>query len=254
MIGATFHMLDTTCAVRLPISYLGYKQALDKPILRRLFQVMLVTVMQGTLLFAAAGRLDWLAAWVYLGLNFGSVAVISLVMMRHNPGLVAERSQVKADAKVWDRLLVKAINILGLGSMLLIAGLDQRYGWSPSLPLVIQLLGLFLVVAGLGLVSWAMLSNKFFSTVVRIQHEREHVVVSSGPYSYVRHPGYGGLLLFALATPLLLGSLWALIAGVFSAGLIVLRTLLEDKTLMAELEGYEAYALQVRQRLIPGVW
>jgi hypothetical protein len=115
MIGATFHMLDTTCAVRLPISYLGYKQALDKPILRRLFQVMLVTVMQGTLLFAAAGRLDWLAAWVYLGLNFGSVAVISLVMMRLNPGLIAERSQVKADAKVWDRLLVKAINYLGAG-------------------------------------------------------------------------------------------------------------------------------------------
>jgi protein-S-isoprenylcysteine O-methyltransferase Ste14 len=227
---------------------------LDKPILRRLFQVTLVTTMQGTLLFAAAGRLDWLAAWVYLGLNFSSVVAISLVMMRHDPELIAERSQVKADAKVWDRLLVKAINFMGLGSMLLVAGLDQRYGWSPSLPVETQLLGLCLVVAGLGLVSWAMVSNKFFSTVVRIQHEREHMVVSDGPYRYVRHPGYGGLLLFALATPLLLGSVWALIPGLFSAGLIVLRTLLEDRTLQMELEGYEEYARQVRQRLIPGVW
>ncbi|MBE0410864.1 MAG: isoprenylcysteine carboxylmethyltransferase family protein [Anaerolineales bacterium] len=227
---------------------------MDTPILRRLFQVTLVTVMQGTLLFAAASQLDWLAAWVYLGLNFSSVVAISLVMLRHAPGLIAERSQVKADAKVWDRLLVKAIYILGLGSMLLVAGLDQRYSWSPSLPVGIQLLGLLLVVAGICLLSWAMLTNRFFSTVVRIQRERQHVLVSAGPYSYVRHPGYGGLLLFALATPLLLGSLWAFIAGLFSAGLIVIRTLLEDKTLMAELEGYEGYALRVRHRLIPGVW
>jgi protein-S-isoprenylcysteine O-methyltransferase Ste14 len=99
-----------------------------------------------------------------------------------------------------------------------------------------------------------MVSNKFFSTVVRIQHEREHYVVSGGPYRYVRHPGYAGLLLFALATPCLLGSLWALIPGLFSTGLIVLRTQLEDKTLLAELDGYEEYALRVRQRLIPGVW
>jgi protein-S-isoprenylcysteine O-methyltransferase Ste14 len=220
--------------------------ALQKPLLRRL--------LQGTILFTASGGLDWVWAWVYLGLNFGSVAVISLVVVRRSPGLIAERSQVKADAKFWDRLLLMAINVIGQGAMLLLAGLDQRYGWSPPLWEGIHLLGLFTVMAGLGLVSWAMVSNKFFSTVVRIQHEREHYVVSGGPYRYVRHPGYAGLLLFALATPCLLGSLWALIPGLFSTGLIVLRTQLEDKTLLAELDGYEEYALRVRQRLIPGVW
>lgn len=183
-----------------------------------------------------------------------AVVVVSLILLRRNPGLISERSRVKADAKAWDRRLLAAINLLGQGAMLVVAGLDQRFGWTGEGVWSLHLIGLVLVGVGIGLVSWAMAANRFFSRVMRIQKDRDHQVVSVGPYRFVRHPGYAGLILFALAAPALLGSLWALIPEVFSVGLIVLRTLLEDKTLLVELEGYEEYSLRVRQRLIPGVW
>jgi protein-S-isoprenylcysteine O-methyltransferase Ste14 len=109
-------------------------------------------------------------------------------------------------------------------------------------------------MAGMLLVSWAMASNKFFSTTVRIQDDRGQTVTSSGPYRLVRHPGYVGFLVSNLATPLLLGSLWALIPAVVLEALVVVRTALEDRTLQAELGGYRDYARRVRYRLLPGVW
>jgi protein-S-isoprenylcysteine O-methyltransferase Ste14 len=99
-----------------------------------------------------------------------------------------------------------------------------------------------------------MVSNKFFSTSVRIQMERDHTVASGGPYRYVRHPGYVGYIVSGFAAPLALGSLWALIPAAITLCLLVVRTALEDRTLQDELDGYREYAARVRYRLLPGVW
>ena len=106
----------------------------------------------------------------------------------------------------------------------------------------------------MALVTWSMASNRFFSSYVRIQKDRGHVVASGGPYRYVRHPGYVGMLGFGLATPLILGSVWALIPAGLTLVVVVVRTALEDRTLQRELEGYQAYAQRVRYRLVPGLW
>jgi protein-S-isoprenylcysteine O-methyltransferase Ste14 len=135
-----------------------------------------------------------------------------------------------------------------------VAGLDQRYGWSSGIEPVAQIGAMLLVIAGHALVVWATGVNAYFSQVVRIQTERGHTVISSGPYRYVRHPGYVGGILVTLAAPLLLGSAWALIPGVLGALLLVVRTALEDRTLLQELAGYGEYAESVRYRLVPGLW
>ncbi|MEA3440444.1 MAG: isoprenylcysteine carboxylmethyltransferase family protein [Chloroflexota bacterium] len=135
-----------------------------------------------------------------------------------------------------------------------IAGLDERFGWSPDLGLVVHLVGLALLISGQGLFTWSMVSNPFFSTGVRIQMDRDHTVSTSGPYKYVRHPGYTGYITFTIGTSLLLGSFWALIPAGIIAVLLIIRTVLEDKTLLEELPGYQAYANRVSWRLLPGFW
>jgi protein-S-isoprenylcysteine O-methyltransferase Ste14 len=114
--------------------------------------------------------------------------------------------------------------------------------------------GAVLTIVGYAILIWAMSANRFFSPLVRIQQERGHRVADSGPYRIIRHPGYLGAIGFSIGVPLLLGSLWALIPGLMSAGLYVLRTNLEDNTLASELPGYRKYLEQVRCRLLPGVW
>jgi protein-S-isoprenylcysteine O-methyltransferase Ste14 len=135
-----------------------------------------------------------------------------------------------------------------------VAGLDVRFHWTGPIRLASHLSGLLVTILGYALFLWAMASNAFFSEGVRIQVERDHAVVSGGPYRYVRHPGYVGAILAQVATPFLLGSLWALIPGLVSAMLYVVRTHLEDKTLIEELPGYREYAQQTSYRLMPGVW
>ncbi len=135
----------------------------------------------------------------------------------------------------------------------LIAGLDERFHWSPASSVNIHLINLTFFILGNALIGWSMASNKFFSMGVRIQDERGHTVVSGGPYQYVRHPGYAGIIVNAIFTPMLLGSLWAFIPALLSASLFVVRTGL-DHTLQQELEGYKEYSQKVRYRLLPGIW
>jgi protein-S-isoprenylcysteine O-methyltransferase Ste14 len=139
-------------------------------------------------------------------------------------------------------------------AVLVICGLDERFGWSPPLSLAVHVLGAAGFVLGQLLFTWAMASNVFFSTMVRLQAERGQAVASSGPYRYVRHPGYVGYTVAALGNALLLGSLWGLVpAAVVGVGMVV-RTALEDRTLQEQLEGYKEYAQRVRYRLVPGIW
>jgi protein-S-isoprenylcysteine O-methyltransferase Ste14 len=143
---------------------------------------------------------------------------------------------------------------LGAGFIPLVAGFDARFGWSPDFQPLVKTLALALILGGYVLGSYALIENRFFSGMVRIQSERGHRVISSGPYRWMRHPGYAGALLAYLGTPLFLDSLWAFLPVAIITILLFARTSLEDRTLQDELEGYREYARRVRYRLIPGVW
>ncbi len=220
---------------------------------RALLQPIVLLPILGALLFGAAGRLDWVMGWAVLIAYLAGLGLTNLLVIVHDPGLALERAHTPATAKQWDRTLTQLVNLPTL-LMLPVAGLDLRHGWSPVVARSVQLGALAIFLLGYTLVVWAMRANRFFSSLVRIQQDRGHVVVSSGPYRYVRHPGYLGFIALALSAPLALGSLWALVCGGISSCLYLLRTVLEDRTLQEELEGYSTYAEQVRYRLLPGIW
>jgi protein-S-isoprenylcysteine O-methyltransferase Ste14 len=207
----------------------------------------------GVALFWSAGRIDWWPAWAAIAVMLAWITATAIVIFRLNPDLLAERLGPRKGAKPWDTAIM---SILGLTQLVryIVAGLDQRYGWTGGFPLAAQIAALTVCVLGYALFVWATASNIFFSQMVRIQSERGHAVATGGPYHYVRHPGYLGAILYELAVPFLLASWWALIASGLGALLLILRTALEDRTLQAELAGYVDYARQVRHRLLPGIW
>jgi protein-S-isoprenylcysteine O-methyltransferase Ste14 len=219
-------------------------------IVRRMIQVVVQFLLLAAILFISSGRLDWVWTWAYLGVGVGILFINLLVLP---PELIAERGRRREDVKRWDRVLTTLSIFPTLGA-LVVAGLDVRFGWSPALPVAIHLVALAFMALGQGLFTWAMTSNLFFSTAVSIQKDRAHAVATGGPYRYVRHPGYVGYSVSILGTPVIIGSLWGLIPAVLTACLLVVRTALEDRTLLEELAGYQDYARQVRYRLVPGVW
>jgi protein-S-isoprenylcysteine O-methyltransferase Ste14 len=229
------------------------KSGLNQAGINRLIAVLVSTALIGALMFLCAGRLDWVAAWVFLGLSMVVFLTVGLYVVRKNPEVVNERGKGAEGAKTWDRILTLVYAAFMFG-VYIIAGLDAgRFLWS-VMPLWVQVLGGIGFVAGMVWMYWAMLSNPFLSQVVRIQSERGHTTVTSGPYRFVRHPMYVGILVSYGSTPLLLGSWYALIPFAVMGALLVVRTALEDKTLHAELPGYVEYAQRVRYRLLPGIW
>ncbi len=211
-------------------------------------------VVFGALLFLAAGKLSWTAGWVYLGMNALTQLLSAAVLIPRQGDMLAERSQVRQGTKSWDRWLAPLIVIVGTLAVLLTAGLDARFGWSQPLNGSLWAGGIAVAFASQMFVLWAMASNPFFSTTVRIQDERGHSVTRSGPYGLVRHPGYAGSLVYNLAIPLVLGSWWTFIPALLTLALIVVRTGLEDRALQGELPGYSEYAALVKYRLVPGIW
>jgi protein-S-isoprenylcysteine O-methyltransferase Ste14 len=204
-------------------------------------------------LFWPAGRLDWWQAWGAVAVQLGWIVATAVIIFRFYPGLMADRMGRQKGGKRWDTIIVSSVGLITLVRYIL-AGLDHRYGWTGSFPLAVQVTALGLCALGYALFTWATASNAFFSRVVRIQSERGHAVVKSGPYRFVRHPAYFGAILYELAVPFLLSSWWCLIVSCLSAALLAVRTFLEDRTLVAELPGYADYTRQVRHRLLPGVW
>ncbi len=198
----------------------------------------------------------WLEAWLYALIGiFGFIFSRLLVAQKH-PDLLTERAKMAQhdDAKSWDKILSRVVG-MGGGVMPLVAGLDMREGWSKfAFGWDWKAIALFVMLLGYALGTWALLENRFFSGVVRIQTDRGHHVVDTGPYRWVRHPGYLGGLLAAFATPILLDSLWTFGVVVAYTAVILLRTSLEDRTLQAELPGYAEYAMRRKYRLLPGVW
>ena len=217
---------------------------------KRMIQVFITFLIMAVILFITAGRLDWYWAWAYLGVGLVILIVNASVLP---PELIAERGQPGTGAKNWDRILTSVTGI-PIVAVYIIAGLDERYDWSPQLAPVVHILGLIAYTLGQCLFTWAMKENKFFSTAVRLQFDRGQTVAVGGPYRYIRHPGYAGFIASYFATAIALGSLWAVIPAIMTTCLMILRTALEDSTLQEELPGYSEYSLKVRYRLLPGFW
>jgi protein-S-isoprenylcysteine O-methyltransferase Ste14 len=216
-----------------------------------MIQLASFIVLQAAILFLGSGRPGWTLAWVYLASYVGLIAATRFVV--RDPELFAERARIGKDAKGWDKGLSALFSLFGL-AVLLAAALDARFGWSPPASLALAAIGFVAFLLGFGVSVWAMAKNRFFSTFVRIQTERGHTVATGGPYRFVRHPGYVGFILGGVGTPLLLGSVWALVPAALSSVVIFVRTVLEDRTLREELPGYDGYAARVPWRLVPGVW
>ncbi len=224
-----------------------------RAIARRVAQIGVLVLLQAAVLFLSAGSLTWWPGWAYMALYLFLILVNAILILPNEQGLIEERSRAKGEMRPWDRTFTRTTTLLG-PAILLIGGLDERFGWPPAIALWVQIAAGAVIGVSYLLFAWAMSSNRFFSAIVRVQLDRGHTVVSTGPYRYVRHPAYAGMLVYGLATPLLLGSLWALVPAVLLDAAVIARTALEDATLQRELEGYAEYAQRVRFRLIPGIW
>jgi protein-S-isoprenylcysteine O-methyltransferase Ste14 len=220
---------------------------------KRLVQIGFLVLIQAVLLFVSAWKWSWWNAWVYIGLYLAFLVFNAIVLLGKHKDLVEERSQVGQGTKGWDRV-IGSISAFGGLLILVLAGLDERFGWPGAIAPRVQIGAFVLMAATYPIFTWAMVSNKFFATTVRIQKERGHVVQTGGPYRLVRHPGYFSLLFSYVTLPLALGSLWACIPMALLVANLFLRIALEDRTLQNELEGYKEYAACVRYRIIPGIW
>ena len=222
---------------------------------RLLVQLLVFVIIVPFLPLLISRQWDWAAAWIYALVSISGFVISRWLAARRHPDLLAERARFldQEDAKSWDKIMAP---VVGLGSALvpLAAGLDALWGTSHPFGLTAEILALFALIAGYALGTYALMENRFFSGMVRIQHERGHQVVSSGPYHWVRHPGYAGALLNYLATPIFLNTPWAFLPSLFLSVVLIIRTNLEDKTLQEELTGYAEYAKEVRYRLLPGIW
>ncbi len=218
--------------------------------------VILIYLLVPLVLFISGGDVGWWQAWVF-SLMIVSAGVGGRIWAeRKHPGLMAERATIiKApDVKPWDKILAPLMAISISFPLVIVAGLDHRNGWSPQFPLLFNVIGLILVESGYLFACWAFAENRFFSSAVRIQTERGHVVCDTGPYRIVRHPGYAGNVLALPGIVLALGSLWTIIPVLAALIIAVIRTSLEDQTLQEELPGYREYTQRVRYRLIPGLY
>ena len=222
---------------------------------KTIVQLLIVLVVIPLVPMLISGAWDWWEAWAYAFLCILGFVVSRAFASRRHPDLLAERTRSMGmqDAKSWDKILAP-MTALGSVIPLIIAGMDKLHGWTQPFAFNIKIASLFVAVLGYVLGSWALIENKFFSGVVRIQTDRGHRVVTTGPYRFIRHPGYAGAFWTYLATPILLDSLWALIPTLLLVGVLVLRTSLEDRTLQAELPGYKEFTQKTRYRLFPGIW
>lgn len=221
---------------------------------RRAIQRVVLAALWLGLLFAGAGRLDWLRGWMCIAIFVITRVAVGAITRHYNPSLAeARRTLLHKDAKRSDRILVMILLPL-LYCLPLIAGLDAvRFRWS-SVPLVFAYVGVFLFVLAMLVITWASSVNPFAESTVRIQTERGHHVITSGPYHVIRHPLYAAAIVMFPAISLILGSLWALALTGLIAVVFIVRTAMEDRTLRHELPGYEEYATHTRYRLLPGVW
>lgn len=226
---------------------------LERSGINRILQVLVSILLTGVVLFLTAGRIDWPAAWIFLGTYALTILTAGIWVARKHPDVVNERGKIARNAKSWDKVLMTIYTVM-LFVLFGVAGLDAgRYGGS-TMSLAVQIVGYASFLLAMAVTYWAMAVNPFLATIVRIQADRGHYVVTSGPYRYVRHPMYAMMFFMWPGIALELGSWWALIPAAVIIVVFVIRTELEDKTLQAGLPGYVEYTQHTRYRLIPGVW
>jgi protein-S-isoprenylcysteine O-methyltransferase Ste14 len=223
--------------------------------LRAVLQMVLFIIIVPLLPLLISWQWKWREAWVYAAVGILGFAVSRALAARRHPDLIVERSRLGQveNVKAWDRLLSPLVG-LGSGLIPLAAGLEARLGLLAEFSTWVKILALILLLGGYALGTYALMENRYFSGMVRIQKERDHQVISSGPYAWMRHPGYAGALLAYIATPLWLDSPWAFLPAGLIGIILIIRTVMEDRTLMSELDGYREYSRHVRYRLLPGVW
>ncbi len=205
-------------------------------------------------LFLAAGTLAWPAGWIYLILLYGWLFIGILLLLKYNPGLLAERINVSPpNQKTWDKVFVLLLNVFFFAWLILMPLDAVRFHWS-QMPLGLQVVGAIAMVISFILISLVFRENSYLSATVRIQEERGQTVITTGPYHYVRHPMYAGGLLLFLGPPLLLGSWYGMLLTLLFLPALLMRAVLEERTLQQELPGYATYMTQVKYRLIPYVW
>lgn len=229
------------------------KPRLERSGVNRIVQVLVSIIIMGLVLFLTAGRIDWPAAWIFLGSYALIVLTMGVWVARKHPDVINERGKIARNAKSWDKVLMTIYTVM-LFVLFGVAGFDAgRYGWS-TMPLVVQVVGYGGFLLASAVTYWAMAVNPFLSTIVRIQDDRGQYAVTTGPYRYVRHPMYAMMFLMWPGIALELGSWWALIPAAVIVIVFVIRTALEDKTLQAGLPGYAEYAQHTHYRLVPGIW
>ncbi len=223
---------------------------------RQWVRLILVYLFMPLLLILCGGDIKWWQAWVYSALVILAGVGGRIWAEKRHPGLMAERVKSKrsVNIKPWDKILAPLVAVSVSYPLYIVAGLDHRFGWTKAFPVWLNILGLALVALGYAFGTWAIAENAFFSGVVRIQNDRGHQVCDTGPYKIVRHPGYSGNIVPLAGIVLALSSLWTIIPAAISFILIVVRTVLEDRTLQKELPGYSEYAARVRFRLFPGIY
>jgi len=230
---------------------------INQPPSPRLWLVIILTYLFIPLvLLICGGDLSWWQAWVFSVLIFLAGIGARYFAENRHPGILVERASMEKaqNAKPWDKVLAPLMAISFSFPLVIVAGLDHRYTWTPAFPLWLNILGIILIGIGYIFASWALVENRFFSSTVYIQTERGHSVCDSGPYRIVRHPGYAGNLLAVAGIIMALNSIWTLVPAVAALIIAVIRTALEDKTLHEELPGYRAYTKHVRYRIFPGIY
>jgi len=232
------------------------KEAVQLASLTQWIRLVLLYLIIPLVLLICGGDLHWRQAWLYSLLIFAAGIGGRLWAEQRHPGLLAERQNIEnfETAKPWDKVLAPLMAISIGFPMVIVAGLDHRYNWSTDFPLWVIVIGFISILLGYSFAVWALAENRFFYSVVLIKTDQGHVVCDSGPYRFVRHPGYAGNIppLFGIAFAL--GSVWTLIPAVVALIITIIRTVLEDRALQEELPGYRDYSQRVPYRLIPGIY
>jgi protein-S-isoprenylcysteine O-methyltransferase Ste14 len=222
-------------------------------IMRGVLRILLVITLVGGVLFMSAGTISWISAWLIVLLYLMYLVLVIIWGIRNSPELMIERGKIEGNVKSWDKT-INALYALLLISMLVITGFEsQRYGWT-NIPIGLQVLGFVFMICSGWLIWRTMSENAYASRWARIQEDRGHKVVTTGPYSFVRHPMYLGVIVLVFSSSMALGSLWGFVPGALIGLLYIIRTVLEDRMLKEELVGYAEYAMRVKYRLIPGIW
>ncbi|THD53835.1 MAG: isoprenylcysteine carboxylmethyltransferase family protein [Bradyrhizobium sp.] len=223
-------------------------------IARLLLQNSFFVIAMGAVLFASAGTLQWPGAWAFLATSAVLGPACGWWLARTDPALLAER--MRLTARDGQPAADKKFMLVFLAAVLVwfvAIGIDRRADAS-HVPLPLEALGLAMYLVSTGCIMWVFHENSFAAPVVRVQAERHHRVISTGPYAWVRHPMYSSAMLFFIGTPLWLGSWWGVAMAPLFAVLLAIRARIEERALLAGLPGYADYTAQVRYRLLPGLW